>query len=57
MPQCQLSENCQKGNHHSMQDIENCNCGCSGTISEQGNLAWFMAYDTGIKLGSNTSHI
>ncbi len=39
MSQSQVCENCQKGNHHSMQDIENCNCVCSGTISEQGNLA------------------
>jgi hypothetical protein len=35
----QLCENCQKGNHHSMQEIEDCNCDCSNTIKEEGNLA------------------
>ncbi len=34
-----LCENCQKGNHHSMQKIENCKCQCSDKVMEQGNLA------------------
>jgi hypothetical protein len=34
-----LCENCQKGNHHSMQKLENCNCECSQMIKEEGNLS------------------
>jgi len=41
MSQSQICENCQKGNHHSMQHIENCTCKCSNTIVEQGNPTWF----------------
>ena len=37
MSQSQLCENCKKGNHHSMQYIENCNCNCSNTVVDQGN--------------------
>ena len=34
-----LCENCQKDNHHSMQQIENCNCPCNNKVEEHGNLA------------------
>ncbi len=37
MSQSLLCENCQKGNHHSMQNIENCDCSCSNTIKQEGN--------------------
>lgn len=34
-----LCENCQRDNHHSMQQIENCNCPCNNKVEEDGNLA------------------